>query len=123
MSAEAKPLHVRVAEALGEARNEHSLIDWDGDYLACLRCEYQESWGDKGNDRPQCIPRYDTDWSATGPLIEKYRIRLWTYGDEETSYWLAAAAGHREAGTNNPGDSPLIAVCNLILALKEAGKL
>lgn len=76
-------------------------------------------------------PRYDTDWSATGPLIEKYGLTLAKREDAEE--WLAAPRqsyldehdGYL-AYVTRPfalGPTPLLAVCNLIFLLKEAGKL
>jgi hypothetical protein len=102
----ARPLHVRVAEALGMKPADMNLFP----------AGYVDSYAD--------IPRYDTDWSATGPLIEKYGICL-----DKGPDW---AAFPREPfifsdDVERPcvvhAATPLIAVCFLILALKEAGKL
>jgi hypothetical protein len=83
------------------------------------------------------VPRYDTDWSATGPLIERFNITLireyWAdpKGSGEimvTPKWLAIY-GFIETGAeivydfDADADSPLIAVCNLLLSLHAAGKL
>lgn len=126
-----KPLHVRVAEALGCAPKmrlggrvwdceckendhaEHKLHDdcHDGEGLNCD--EY-------------LLARYDTDWSATGPLIEKYDVWLQPCEDHRTTPgvacrgWVAVNGDISEEGA---GATPLEAVCNLILALKAAGKL
>lgn len=115
-----KPLHVRVAEALG--------------WTECRPCgDIAAPWASGYEGRPngepyiigderagwRRIPRFDLEWKATGPLIEKYEITVargrffwhatrWTNGIQDA---------YGEAGT------PLIAVCNLILALKEAGRL
>jgi hypothetical protein len=76
-------------------------------------------------------PRYDTDWSATGPLIERYNMHLskWNHATGERAWWYAAVWGpaeeygqERKVETGGH-ETPLIAVCHLILALKEAGKL
>jgi hypothetical protein len=64
------------------------------------------------------VPHYDTDWAATGPLIEKYRLDLCR--DQEEGYWEAI---DHQRETSMWGASPLVAVCNLILKLAEAGKL
>jgi hypothetical protein len=103
-----KPLHVQVAEALG----------WRVLGIATPR------WSD-GVDRytghdptgvfALAVPRYDTDWSATSPLIE--RLGLVLYCSDRP--WADAPGQNVSAD----GETPLIAVCNLILALKEAGKL
>lgn len=125
---EDKPLHVRVAEALGIVIcDQWTVLDmdpWNGP-------TYRANCTHKGCVPSQRPPRYDTDWSATGPLVEKYGLTLAKCEDQEV--WLAAprqeyldeSAGYL-AYASRPfmqGETPLIAVCNLILALKEAGKL
>jgi hypothetical protein len=79
-------------------------------------------------DPENAPPRYDTDWSATGPLIEKWRIDLEHVGDGVlASQWGEHGEDHdgRPSGGSlaREGPTELIAVCNLILALKVAGKL
>jgi hypothetical protein len=103
-----KPLHVRVAEALGWTPSGSINGVW---------------WGNPHDENAPghyAIPRYDTDWSATGPLIERYGITLDHQDDDGTlpDYWRAKRPGFT-AETGHP----LIAVCYLILALHEAGKL
>ena len=144
---EEKPLHVRVAEALGskpvdaawgyiappeegvwshlrsrllrsrteasaayEARGFKSPGDEEG------VCWWKDGWG------PLFIEEYDTDWAATGPLIESMTIALGWSGDSVPGQqrWAAVPSGGAIYGR---GPTTLIAVCNLILALKEAGKL
>ena len=93
-----KPLHVMVAEALGTV-NSQEVPPWHF-----------------------ITPRYDTDWSATGPLIEKYEITVMNCGgiwDASIGYDAYGVCGDHEAG----GSTPLVAVCNLLLALHAAGKL
>jgi uncharacterized protein DUF2591 len=120
-----KPLHVRVAEALGCKPVQATDPD------ARRRAEESGLWGacwcanegyDKGpHSNPHSplteLARYDTDWSATGPLIEKYGIDLQHVNH---LYWQASRLEDDAAPTDK---LPLIAVCYLILALKEAGKL
>lgn len=127
-----KPLHVRVAEALGwtgiEAGN--ACGGWDGvaidDRIWIGRPPGELVVG------CECPPihRYDTDWSATGPLIEQFGIALdrgifthgagwragWTHGpwDDIGAEWWAR---------NAEGRTPTEAICNLILTLHEAGRL
>jgi hypothetical protein len=126
-----KPLHVRVAEALG----------W-------TECEPFEAWGvvDTENWRGESpvpdpkslsgfvggfVPRYDTDWSATGPLIERLGITLERSGDKWIAWgedYICTNSGEHEGTSSWDGEecwfpSPLVAVCKLILALHEAGKL
>jgi hypothetical protein len=111
-----KPLHVQVAEALGW-QHDGALMSMTGTR--------------PGGSYPQRIPRYDTDWAATGPLIERYDLAL-----EPTSIAIRSALPDSEpwtatAGLRNTrngqewarGATPLLAACNLILSLAAAGKL
>ena len=89
------PLHSRVARALNVAPTPRKFDD----------CHPGYGW----------TPHYDTDWSATGPLIERYRVSLTSTPDE----WWAVRSGFN----GQDGPTPLIAACNLILTLHKAGKL
>jgi hypothetical protein len=111
-----KPLHVRVAEALGWV-----VYDQGGLMLPAGRGTLGHAPGAAIVGHPVQIPWFDTDWSATGPLIEKYGIMI-TPGVPGFSSWEAyVKVDVRSDGTD--GGTPLEAVCNLILALAEAGKL
>lgn len=127
---EEKPLHVRVAEALGcklyEQRRLHPeyphkimgpIIGW---FCHCPERAHGEP--DEDCDAFGEVLRYDTDWSATGPIIEKYGIglRRQYLVNLDDFFWTAVA---RNSELYLDAVHPLIAVCNLILALKEAGKL
>jgi hypothetical protein len=94
-----KPLHMQVAEALGTV-NSQEVPPWH--YVT---------------------PRYDTSWSATGPLIEKYEIGI----DKREAGWCATSVEPDFSCVHRAdpefADTPLIAVCHLLLALKAAGKL
>lgn len=60
------------------------------------------------------LARYDTDWGATGPLIEKYKIDVFApWGGAE---WEASSEFHGKP--DGEGPTPLIAVCRLILKLE-----
>lgn len=140
-----KPLHVRVAEVLG-AHIEFRVAPWYrphenreptwmrrcvvGEHVIwpqrglCAVKEGEEAW-------TYTIPRYDTDWSATGPLIEKYRFATWTAGplhdlvcESDEMLWRCNSddRGLQQEGSE-VGATPLIAACNLILALATEGKL
>jgi hypothetical protein len=113
-----KPLHVQVAEALGW--RIHGVIG--GGWWAFA----------PSGEGAFLVERYDTDWSATGPLIEKYGITIFRYEENESVMWQAFQPGSgvscSECGSfqNNisgDGSTPLLAVCHLILALAKAGKL
>jgi len=119
-----KPLHVRVAEALG-CRTRHLR-----NAIWLCGCDKDHNSSDYGGN----VPPYDTDWSATGPLIEKYKIMLWPWNETawcaERRVDLGVPADPERPLETGPssdswvkGETPLIAVCNLILWLKEAGKL
>lgn len=126
-----QPLHVRVAEALGwdTAASLHSWDEAAEGYRGCTRCDQLAHWN--GPEPELCVPRYGTDWSATGPLIERYKIQVWHQEDPLAEIlgpldgpWRATheVCASPDLGACT-GPTPLIAVCNLILALKEAGKL
>jgi hypothetical protein len=124
-SAAEKPLHVQVAEALGCAVQIKA-----GRFVMRYRCGCQDGAHYRDCNDPDWreIMEYDTDWSATGPLIEKHCIgltHLWP-GDwgGDGFRWAAITAGEVRHGLPLiEGPTPLTAVCNLILALKESGKL
>jgi len=138
MSDPEKPLHVAVAEALGctpvystdpEVRLKMAA---DGYPCACW-CPGRAHAGHLTNE----VLRYDLDWSATGPLIEKYRLAIQpTLATEECGGDPSAAASwdaytkrtyqeclDQKPGVLEVGVTPLIAVCRLLLALEAAGKL
>jgi hypothetical protein len=112
-----KPLHVRVAEALGEPCSYSAAIGcWV--YTRTRERDHAVLLGHTGCP----VPRYDTDREVTGPLIEKYGIFLRQH--YPTRIWFASPSNPKPGGADTEdGPTPLIAVCNLILALKAAGKL
>jgi len=125
---EEKPLHVRVVEALGWTR-AHYPGDHGfgvpgppcGDILIAdmerLRWRGREPGEMLIGADCTLIPRYDTDWSSTGPLIERYGLSVF----RQDGIWFAMfdPKGARWCGE---GPTPLLAVCNLILAFHAAGK-
>jgi hypothetical protein len=122
-----KPLHVKVAEALGCKPHEDDGYEPHHWYCTCEMLDHTEN-GDT-TSIPQVLP-YDTDWSATGPLIEQYRICLEAglIGGHHSKPWSAWLNRHSPAvrdydGESASGPTPLIAVCHLLIALHEAGKL
>lgn len=128
----AKPLHVRVAEALGCAALSRPALSRTADWICgCDRSADDEAGhGDRYNQRYQwAIKRYDTDWSAAGPLIEKYVAQIL---HDTPDRWVAISDAIWDETTDThdagcditaSGRTGLEAVCNLILALKDAGKL
>lgn len=125
MAEQDKPLHVRVAEALGWTECDHSARSepWEfHDEEPRIRVGLGIP---PGESERQELPRYDTDWSATGPLIERYQIELEWKG--KPPEWIASYGW--QVGRLPPhvlegrGLTPLFAVCQLILALHAAGKL
>lgn len=130
-----KPLHVRTAEALGwtECRvadyprptgvPDTHWPTWHGRPseghwpLWMSRAE----WEREPNSRPE-VPHYELSWEETGPLIEKFGISLNNYSHAPTN----GTTAHRSIEDriyDATGTTPLLAVCALILKLKEAGKL
>ncbi len=68
-----KPLHVKMAIALGCEPK------WSEVYKAynCVCKDYTHAAQDEyAWDGWYSVIRYDLDWSATGPLVEKYKIKL-----------------------------------------------
>lgn len=132
MSGDDKPLHVSVAEALGchpYLHDDYWFCDESGDGG---RCRVKQEFPFAHDGYNGGIARYDTDWSATGPLIEKYGITLdapETHCDKPETHscmkWNAIPRGydHMKDQIEGSADSPLVAVCHLILALGKAGKL
>lgn len=127
-----KPLHVRVAEAIGLTVQDESVygcrqmcvrsVSDSGDFPMpghrphdhILWTYYRKcEWEEDGDWEP--VVSYDTDWSATGPLIEEFGFNL-----EAGNGWTALDWGGEYAAV---GSTPLEAVCHLIIALSEAGKL
>ena len=115
---EESPLHVRVAEILGwvgiskDGFGAHA--PWSGAATpGCMR-----EW----------IPRYDLDWRESGRLIDRYDIEVGpTYSGMGSALprWTAAVGcrDERDGEEFARGETPLIAVCNLLLALAKEGKL
>ncbi len=121
-----KPLHVRVAEALGWKKLEQLHRDI-AQRVGVLGPHVEDSFEGRepAYGELEMVPRYDTDWSATGPLIERFGLTL----TEDMGSWHACRDGGSYACMEmehvyvGEADQPLLAVCNLILALHAAGKL
>jgi hypothetical protein len=118
-----KPLHIQVAEALGWFEIEPGNgMDLSNPY-----------WGYPPFPigvpvicRKQLVPRYDEEWEATGPLIERFKINLSHFinsgqinGKRGESLWRASTDEKSQWGY---GLEPLMAICALILALKIDGR-
>ncbi len=124
LSAPERPLHVRVAEALG----------WDNCVEVDTGMAYGKRWTGRvpGFTHTREVPRYGQDsdegWAATGRLIQKYGINLeraQAARPDGSPYgaWRWAIAGDEMPPKRFWADTPLEAVCHLILALAEAGRL
>jgi hypothetical protein len=130
-----KPLHVQVAEALGwsdgnpplhlQKMNDHGWVEDAKGYFGSPPDGTVDAEGRR--IVMMHVPSYDTDWSATGPLIEKWRfhgdVRLdpTCHAPDWCAFYIPEGEGDIIESAKHP--TLLIAVCNLILALKEAGKL
>ena len=111
-----RPIHVRVAEKLG-------WTDFAQEYPA------QYGWTGKppGVSMRVAVPQADVRWDITGPLIERHRIFLGpSYEPGGANRWHACLTsgesclfGDDSHGPNAAGDTPLLAVCHLILMLPD----
>lgn len=127
-----RPIHVRVAEVLGWTDLAEKEIKLPEDPAP------RRTWfGKPGAIRPRwfsgleidarcAVDQYDEDWSATGPLIEYFRIRLtandqaWfatTYDSEGDPFCWHLGPSNGFAPCDDAAPTPLLAVCRLILAL------
>lgn len=153
-----KPLHVKVAEALGwsawKSKHGHWIVTHGyGNETRWPSCEegfghphpiYDSTTGQKLPESvwwDECphVPHFDTDWSATGPLIDRFGIGLQRYGLGATEasrkawpngHWSAIGFPVLGGELSAPGQTAILAVCDLIVTafaelggLKEAGKL
>lgn len=121
-----KPLHVRVAEALGcrlrqtlgaERRLWHCGCEGQEHYDHGFAVAEDGEVLTLGPGR-DTVRRYDTDWSATGPLIERFKIDV-RWGGQNLRWWASENAGLATVS----GETPLEAVCALLLEIAAAGKL
>lgn len=122
-----KPLHVRVAEALG-CNVEKAIWYVCGcvpDHVSGIA---PHSVGTVSN---RWLALYDTDWAATGPRIEQFGLLVQKRQHPRVDYqgrpWYASD-GVFKYGEYAPrlyayGETPLIAVCHVIIAMHAAGKL
>lgn len=121
-----KPLHVRVAEALSwtNLRQRQTLQQvWiGGEWVTPVRSSGWEG-NASGSEHFASVPYYDTDWSATGPLIEWLGIDVGTLAPGLIDKWWAYRYQQGGGRLERFGATPLLAVCHLLLALAEAGKL
>ncbi len=128
---EAKPLYVQVAEALGRVPCGR----WRMIATGLAGPVYEKACTHPDCYPEQMPPRYDADWAATGPLIEKYHLHVGEEvlhredGTREAVCWIAGTWDSEEGAEPEydhligRGLTPLLAVCHLILMLKEAGRL
>jgi hypothetical protein len=108
-----EPLHVQVARALGCKPDFHEGHGW----WLCGCGTPEHIVAEERYEGPPLLVHFDTDWSATGPLIEKYGLAVGLHG----GWWAIADPGGARWMTEGP--TPLVTVCLLILKLHELGKL
>ena len=111
-----RPLHVRVAAALGWTYLSPGEVGWEGEPPA---------WDERAKiprrlDQHIGVPDYDTEWSATGPLIERLGIRLGR--DPGMREPWDASRLVADAYTSS-GRTALEAVCHFLLELDAVGEL
>ena len=86
-------------------------LDW-----AVAKCEGFEpftdgiSWIIDDDGAYKQLPKYSTDWSQGGPIIERERIRL-----DPRGVWVA---GHDSSNDEYSGPTPLIAAMRCYVASK-----
>jgi hypothetical protein len=142
-----KPLHVRVAEKLGCKLGEiwapHPKYPGKikGEVIAlnceCTHYDHAVGWPlekcDDCSDFDRSVKRYDLDWSATGPIIERLGIGVapnphgvcLTSIDGSTGPFHAYLPSdgwdniHECWNQEMLGATPLLAVCALLLALPD----
>ena len=125
------PLHVRVAAALGcalrEVRGRAAYPTIQGDVIGwgCGCDDHSHAAVERqGSDTGEIeewpstteIKRYDLDWAAMGPEIERLRLVLWS------RHRKGAACTHDQKMVAE-GETYLVAACNLIRRLRAEGPL
>lgn len=140
-----KPLHVRVAEALGCKLELAPSQRWGqpaGEMEWFCRCPKPKTaltgsveW--KTGQQPKNprhigymtygeVARYDLSWYATGPYVEKYR--LWVqpcehpHGSFDGPHWTAYVVRGAQSWEGE-GKTALIAICHCLIELAAAGKI
>jgi len=133
-----RPLHVRVAEALGWTGHfESEATGGGGDRLWFGRPPGELDPRLYPNDRPHynyVIPRFDTDGNHTVGLIDEWELDIEHTGGAKPGLVFISGLAHCPTGL--PGDEPyggawlaieaegpttLIAVCNWLLAAEAKG--
>jgi hypothetical protein len=142
MSDQEKPLHVRVAEALGwtDLTEGPPMLPGDeptwlgmppvGDSSLILSAVDHKERVVTLTMGIRSVYRYDLDWSKTGPLIERFLVMVHPPASIYVLWGAITSGGSLGRDVTEPaqvqaatGRTPQIAVCNLILALAAAGKL
>lgn len=113
-----EPLHVRVARALGCSNPIRE--EYGGWACFCPRAPHGGRFGEREQPpyRDAALPHYDESWEDTGPLIERLHIDLFMERGGDHDFWIAQPAEHRHGEEHGCGPTPLVAVCELILALR-----
>lgn len=133
-----EPLRVKIARILGTLRLPEFCADTahEGDEAAegrkrCIHCGAWGDWTTGKYDREDCAPPYGEDspegWAATGELIGRYKIEVaFTPHKGGPEEWTATAwlpPRDPKEVKRASGATALEAICLLILALSEAGKI
>ncbi len=118
MSEREWPLHVRVAAALGCNPVEFELVG-----RRCGRawaCQCPGAGAGEAHGNILGCDRYDTDWSATGPLLGRFMVTFDLIDGGRT--WEAVVwDDSRDRSAEGLGATHLLAVCDGILKLSAAG--
>lgn len=119
-----EPIHVKVARALGWTTCKEGWGFHPPQY-ACDMVDPGVLICREATTGSDIMPRYDTDWSATGPLVERYRIGICEINTNfpELRWWAGLGRGPGGSYPSALAPSPLLAICHLILVLRNTGKL
>ncbi len=113
-------LRLRVAEALStRIADKHAWDEGPDNQKLCVHCGVAADWDDDSLDEGEvaCCPHYDTDWSATGPEIERLGISVCR--EPLTGIWVAHS---KDRYWSCSARTALLAVCGLIAQRPEVVK-
>ncbi len=124
-----KPLHVRVAEVLGWTKVEHrnkpyvddERVPWTG--VPPADFDGYRLWQTVGNKSYVAVPRYDTEWSATGPLVERFKMSSDYCTAPVGNVWMVIISvwGEDKDRGKASAETLLMAICGAVLSMANDG--
>lgn len=121
-----KPLHFMVAEALGWTKVIRMDDGWECG-IPPGGVNYRLLGRDLG--KHVAVPQYDTDWAATGPLVERFEISIMREKWKNDWGWTVQMLVHNNPKIRSrtystlPGETLLQGICKIIVNAHEAGQL